>query len=407
MGPGEQLRAALESIRAHTLRSFLTLLGIIIGVTTIVGVASVISGLETYVREKLILLSPDVYVVTKFGIIMSRDEFFEALKRPDLDFRDYEVLRERLTKAAAVGADVSTGGPVKYRDERLSDIRIHGTSANFGELLNLDIEAGRYFSEAEALAGQNVVVIGYDVRDELFGNLDPLGRELLVGNGTYRVVGLVAEQGQVLGQNQDNQVWIPMDAFRRAYGRRNSLDMLVKARGGVPGVEASVDEVRAVLRALRHTAFRDGDPFAIVTVENAQQVWRQISGAAFLLTLLISGVSLGVGGVVIANIMLVGVVERTREIGVRMAMGARKKDIRRQFLLEAALLSTAGGVVGVVLGAAAATAVEGILDFPSQVTPVILAAGLLLSTIVGLVAGYWPARNASNLIVVDALREET
>ncbi len=407
MAPGEQLRAAMESIRAHTLRSFLTLLGIIIGVTTIVGVASVISGLETYVREKLILLSPDVYVVTKFGIIMSRDEFFEALKRPDLDFRDYEVLRERLTKASAVGADISTGGPVKHRDRRLADVRIHGTTANFGELLNLDIEAGRYFSEAEAFAGQNVVVIGYDVRDELFGNLDPLGRDLLVGNGTYRVVGLVAEQGQVLGQNQDNQVWIPMEAFRRAYGRRDSVDMLVKARGGVLGVEASVDEVRAVLRALRHTPFRDGDPFAIVTVENAQQVWRQISGAAFLLTLLISGVSLGVGGVVIANIMLVGVVERTREIGVRMAMGARKKDIRRQFLLEAALLSTAGGLVGIVLGAAAATAVEGILDFPSQVTPAILAAGLLLSTIVGLVAGYWPARSASNLIVVDALREET
>jgi putative ABC transport system permease protein len=407
MAPGEQFRAALESIRAHALRSFLTLLGIIIGVTTIVGVASVISGLETFVREKLILLSPDVYVVTKFGIIMSRDEFLEALKRPDLDFRDHEILRERLTRAAAVGADVSTGGSVKYRGRRLSDIRIHGTSANFGELLNLDIEAGRYFSEAEALAGQNVVVIGYDVRDELFGNLDPIGRDLLVGDGTYRVVGLVAEQGQVLGQNQDNQVWIPMDAFRRAYGRRNSLDLLVKARGGVPGVEASVDEVRSVLRALRHTPFRDGDPFAIVTVENAQQVWRQISGAAFLLTLLISGVSLGVGGVVIANIMLVGVVERTREIGVRMALGARKKDIRRQFLLEAALLSTAGGVVGVALGAAAATAVEGILDFPSRVTPVILAAGLLLSTIVGLVAGYWPARHASNLIVVDALREET
>lgn len=403
----ELLRAALASIRAHTLRSFLTLLGIIIGVTTVVGVASVISGLESFVREKLILLSPDVYVVTKFGIIMSRDEFFEALRRPDLEFRDYETLQRRLSRADAVGADVATGGPVKFRDRRLADVRIHGTTANFGELLNLEIEAGGYFTEADDAAGRRVAVIGWDVRDELFPGLDPLGRELAVGNALYRVVGLVAKQGQVLGTSPDKQVWVPMSAFRRQFGRRGSLDILVKARGGVPGVAASADEVRAVLRALRHTPFRDPDPFAIVTVENAQQVWRQISSAAFLLTLLISGVSLGVGGIVIANIMLVGVVERTREIGVRLATGARKRDIRRQFLLEAALLSLSGGVVGILLGGLAAVAVQGLLDFPSQVTLPILAAGLFLSGIVGVLAGWWPARTASNLAVVDALREET
>jgi putative ABC transport system permease protein len=403
---GELLRAAWDSIRAHTLRSALTLLGIVIGVTTIVGVASVISGLDTYVRERVILLSPDAYVVTKFGIIMGFEEFLEALKRPDLDFRDHEVLEAKLTRASAVGADVTTGGAVKYRERRLPDIRIHGTTANLGELLNVQIEAGRYFSEAEALAGRNVAVIGWDVRDELYGGLDPVGRDVIIGEGTYRVVGLVAQQGRVLGQSQDNQVWIPINAFRKAYGRRNSLDIVVKARGGVPGVEASVDEVRSVLRALRHTAFRDPDPFAVVTVDAAQRVWRQISTASFVLTLLISGVSLGVAGVVIANIMLVGVVERTREIGVRLAVGARKRDIRRQFLLEAALLATGGGAVGIVLGAVAAFGVEGILDFPARVTLPILAAALLLSTLVGLVAGYWPARNASNLVVVDALREE-
>ena len=404
---GELLRSAWESIRAHTLRSFLTLLGIIIGVTTVVGVASVISGLDRYVREKVILLAPDVYAVTKFGIIMNFDELLQALKRPDLDFRDHEVLQERLTRAAAVGADVTTGGPVKYRDRRLADVVIHGTTANYGELLNLEIEGGRYFSEAEALAGRAVAVLGWAVRDELFGNLDPIGRDVIIGTGSYRVVGFVAEQGRVLGQSPDNQTWIPMNAFRKAYGRRNSLDMLVKARGGVPAVPASVDEVRLVLRALRHTAFRDPDPFAIVTVEDAQRVWRQISGASFLLTLLVAGVSLGVGGVVIANIMLVGVVERTREIGVRMAVGARKRDIRRQFLLEAAMLATAGGVIGVVLGAVAALMVEGLLGFPSRVTPGILVGGLLLSMGVGIVAGYWPARSASKLVVVDALREET
>jgi putative ABC transport system permease protein len=198
-----------------------------------------------------------------------------------------------------------------------------------------------------------------------------------------------------------------MSTFRKTWGTRRSIDMLIKARGGVPGVEASVDEVRAVLRALRHTSFRSPDPFGVVTAESLQDLWRQISAAAFILTFLIASVSLGVGGIVIMNIMLVGVVERTREIGVRLAMGARKKDIRRQFLLEAALLATAGGVVGVALGAGAPALVKAALGFPAQVTLGIAAMGLGLSTAVGVVAGYLPARNAANLPVVDALRDET
>jgi putative ABC transport system permease protein len=187
---------------------------------------------------------------------------------------------------------------------------------------------------------------------------------------------------------------------------RQSLDLFVLAKGGVEGVEASVDETRAVLRALRHTAFRAEDPVSFVTAESLQTVWRQISAAAFILMVLIASVSLGVGGVVIMNIMLVAVVERTREIGVRMAVGARQRDIRRQFLLEAALLALAGGVAGVVLGSLLALGVKGILDFPAEPGPGIVALGLLLSLLVGIAAGYWPARSAAGLPVVDALRAE-
>ena len=218
--------------------------------------------------------------------------------------------------------------------------------------------------------------------------------------------GVVAKQGRTLGQSQDNQLWMPIGSYRQAFGNRTSLDLVVKARDGVAGLEASVDEVRALLRALRHTSFNAPDPFGIVTLDRLQDLWRQISAAAFILSLLIASVSLGVGGIVITNIMLVAVVERTREIGVRLALGARKKDIRRQFLLEAALLSVAGGLVGVTLGALAAWGVEGVLDFPARVTPAIVSAGLALSAGVGLAAGYWPARSASNLPVVDALRAE-
>jgi putative ABC transport system permease protein len=404
---GELLRASLESIRAHKLRSFLTLLGIIIGVTTVVAVASVISGLNAYVKEKVIRLAPDVFVVTKFGVITSRDEFLDAIKRPNFTTRDYQKLVGTLTRADAIGADVGTQSAVKRADRRLADIQVHGCTANFANLAGIDLETGRWFAESDDQASENVVVIGWDIKTELFPQTDPLGRTVLVGGIPFRVIGLVTQQGRTLGQSQDNQVFVPMSTFRKSWGTRNSIDLLIKARGGVPGVEAATDEVRAVMRALRHTPFRSPDPFGVVTVESLQTLWRQVSAAAFILTILIASVSLGVGGIVIMNIMLVGVVERTREIGVRLAMGARKRDIRRQFLLEAALLSTAGGIVGVSIGAVVPVAVRTLLSFPAQLTPAIAVMGLALSTLVGIFAGYLPARNASNLTVVDALRDES
>jgi putative ABC transport system permease protein len=397
-------REAVQALRATRLRSFLTLLGIIIGVSTLVGVVSVISGLNGWVQEKVITLSPDVYVVTKFGIIRSREEFLDALKRKDIDYEDYRRVSGLLKKSLGVAADVNTNSSVKYRAKRLPDVQIHGTSANFGTMMNLDLEGGRYFVEGEDAASQPVAVIGWDLKDELFPQQDPVGHEVLIGGAPYRVIGLMSRQGRTLGQSRDNQAYIPLSAWRHQFGSRSSMDLMVKARGGVPGVDASIDEVRAVMRALRHTDFRAPDPFGVVTAESLQQLWRQISAAAFILSLLIASVSLGVGGIVIMNIMLVAVVERTREIGVRLALGARKKDIRRQFLLEAVLLSLAGGVVGVLGGGGIALLVRNVLEFPAHITPSIALMGLLLSAIVGVAAGYWPARTASNLPVVDALR---
>jgi putative ABC transport system permease protein len=403
---GELCREALRAIRAHTLRSSLTLLGVIIGVATLVAVISVIAGLNVYVRERVIQLAPDVFVVTKFGIIRSREAFLDALRRKDLDWTDFERLRDRLELAEAIGAQAQGSFATKYRERRLADVQVLGATANCGSLLRLDLSGGRFFTPAEDEGAQAVAVIGWDVKDELFGPLDPVGRQILLAGAPYRVIGLVAQQGRTLGQSQDRNVYIPLQSYRRVFGSRTSLVFLVKARGGVPGMDASVDEVRAVLRALRHTSFNAPDPFGVVTAENLQALWRQISAAAMILSLLIASVSLGVGGIVIMNIMLVAVVERTREIGVRMALGATKRDIRRQFLLEAALLSLAGGLVGVALGGLTALGVRGLLDFPASVTPPIIIAGLALSVVVGLLAGYWPARAASNLPVVDALRTE-
>jgi putative ABC transport system permease protein len=406
MDLAELLREALRAIRTNALRSFLTLLGIIIGVATLVSVVSVLSGLNLYVRDKVFALSPDVFVVGRFGIILSREDFQQALKRPPITLDDYRRLAAVLTRSEGVGAEVSSRQAVRFLDHRLSDVHLHGSTANYGRMLHLDLAAGRYFTESEDHTAQAVAVIGADVKDELFPQLDPLGRTVLVGGLPCRVIGLLEKQGKTLGQSRDTEVYLPLQTYRNRFGSRDSLNLFIQARGGVAGVEAASDEARAVLRALRHTGFHAPDPFGIVTAENLQSLWRQISAAAFALTVLIASVSLGVGGIVIMNIMLVAVVERTREIGVRMAVGARKADIRRQFLLEAALLSLAGGLAGVFLAAGAASGVKAFLHFPVDLTPGIVLLGLALSGLVGISAGYWPAVSAANLPVVDALRAE-
>ena len=402
---GELLRESHRAVRAHALRSALTLLGIVIGVATLVGVVSVINGLNIYVRDRVFQLAPDVFVLQKFGIIRSREEFLEAFKRRDIDWSDFQRLSGLLEKAQKVAAEAIGTTAVKNGERRLGDVQVHGTSASFGPMVRLDIVGGRYFSDAEDQAAMALAVIGADVKDELYPHLDPIGRTILVGGAPYRVIGLLAKQGRTLGQSRDAQVFVPIQAYRRQFGSRDSLNVLIQSYG-TEGLEASVDEARAVMRALRHTAFHAPDPFGLVTAEMLQELWQQISAAAFILSLLISSVSLGIGGIVIMNIMLVAVVERTREIGVRLALGARKRDIRRQFLIESGLLSLGGGIVGVVLGSLIALGVRGVLNFPASPTLGIVLTGLLLSVGVGIAAGYWPARNASNLPVVDALRAD-
>jgi putative ABC transport system permease protein len=252
-----------------------------------------------------------------------------------------------------------------------------------------------------------VAVIGANVRDELFPGLDPIGKTILVRGLPFRVIGLMPKQGRSIGFTQDNRVYLPVQVYRTNFmPATQSIEIYVKPRGGVAGMEASLDETRALFRAMRHTSFQAVDPFGVITQEAAQEIWRQISGAAFILMILVASVSLGVGGIVIMNIMLVSVTERTPEIGIRLAIGARKKDIRRQFLLEASLLSMTGGVVGVLLGGAAAMLVKGLAGFPAEITFGIVFASILLSTLVGLAAGFLPARRASNLVVIDAIRAE-
>ncbi len=403
---GELLRVALRAINAHKLRSFLTLLGVIIGVMTVIAVVSVISGLNNYVATKLFSLSPDVYTIERFGIITSREEFLDALKRKRIQKSDLEAYRKLAKNAVLVGASSGTNRSVRAGSRRLSDVRITGVTANVAEISNLDVDLGRFFTESENERRSFVAVIGTEVRDELWPRLDPVGRTISIDGIPFRVIGLLVKQGSVFGQSQDNVVYVPREALAKAWGTRRNVSIYVKARGGVEGIPASMDEARAIFRALRKTAPSAPDPVSFVTAEAIQVVWRSISAGAFALLAFISGISLLVGAIVIANIMLVSVVERTKEIGIRLAIGARKRDILRQFLLEATLLALGGGAVGVLFGWVISSLINAFTPLPTLVTPFLITTGLLLATLTGVLAGVFPAVKASRLPPIEALRYE-
>ncbi|MGZ8869361.1 MAG: ABC transporter permease [Thermoanaerobaculia bacterium] len=402
----ETIRIAAAALNTHKLRSFLTLLGVIIGVMTVVAVVSIISGLNNYIAEKVFQLNPDVYVVTQFGIITSREQFLEALKRKKIDWEDYVAIRDRCTTCGAVGASQSNNGQVKRGSNRLGGVNIQGGTSNMADINNLDLEAGRFYTSTEDHHSARVVVIGSDVRDQLFGKVDPIGRTISVANEPMRVIGLLRKQGSVLGQNQDNQLWIPLNTWKNRFGTRRGLSLFVRSADGVPAINRSMDEVRVILRARRKTPFRADDPFSVVSAEALQTVWRNISAGAFSLMVFISGISLVVGGIVIANIMLVSVVERTREIGVRRALGATSRNIQLQFLTEAILLSLGGGAVGVLLGYLISKGISTAFPLPTLVRPSLVLTGLGIAVVTGVIAGFVPSRRAAQLPPIEALRFE-
>lgn len=402
----ETLRIAVTALGRHKLRSFLTLLGVIFGVMTIVAVVSIITGLNNYVAEKVFSLNPDVFIITQFGIITSREEFLAAIKRKKIEPADMAAIESLCTGCSTIGARTETNAAVKYGNERMGGVSVYGATANIAQISSLDVDAGRFFTEGEEHRSALVAVIGSDVQEQLFGDLDPLGRSIAIGGRRMRVIGLLAKQGSVLGHNQDRQIFIPLSTHRKQFGTRRGIGIFVRPDGGVPAIGRVQDEVRVILRSRRHTPFRADDPFAFVTAEAVQTVWRNISAGAFAVMILISGISLAVGGIVIMNIMLVSVIERTQEIGVRRAMGARSKDIQRQFLSEAVILSLGGGLVGAILGALIAQGITAVFPLPTLVTPQLFLTGLLVAVGTGAIAGWIPARRAARMRPVEALRYE-
>jgi putative ABC transport system permease protein len=405
MIPLQTLGTALRALRAHPLRTALTLLGVIIGVATVVTVVSIIGGLNGYIEEKVLVLGADSFVLSKFGIITSREEFIEALKRRDFTLDDMEALERFCSECVYVGGDVTSNKAVLRAGERLPDVAIHGSTANIPEVQNLELEGGRFFTEAEVAHSRPVAVLGSDVKEELFPDVDPIGRMVKVEGNPYKVVGLLLKKGAVLGQNQDNILYVPLTTYRKNFGARRTVDIVIKA-AGPERLEAAQEQVRAIIRARRHTPYDAPDPFGFVTADALSALWEGISAGAFALMTIISAISLVVGGIVIMNIMLVSVAERTQEIGVRRAVGARRGTIQFQFMMEATFMAAIGGAIGVGLGAGVATLVRVLSPVPVAVDPSLAGAALLLATVVGVASGLFPSIKAARLQPTEALRGE-
>ncbi len=402
----EGLRVALESLVTNPLRSFLTLLGIVIGVSAIIAVVAVINGLNLYVEEKIIRLGPSSFEVNRFGIITNRKDFLKAIRRnPPLRASDGFAVRERCPLAELVGMKAYGQTEVRYGNRLVRSVQLKGITPEILTVEPYELAAGRAIAEDDQERAAAVVFLGSDIAEEVFGPVDPIGREVKLGGRSFEVIGVGAKRGSVFGMSRDNYALIPISTFQKIFGSRESIGIVVRARSGTD-VEQTMDDVRVVLRARHHLRYEEEDDFGIVSPEALNALWRNMSRTIFQIALFVVGISLVVGGIVIMNIMLVSVIERTREIGVRKAIGARHRDIRRQFLIESAVLASAGGVMGVTIAYAATIAIRTFSPFPAAFpwwAPVL---AISISSAVGIFFGLYPAAKAARLNPIDALRSE-
>ncbi len=403
---GETVHLALDALRAHKLRTFLTLLGVILAVFTLVLVMSVVEGLNRYVADKIANLGANVYVVSKFGIITSWEDWVHAQRRPAVRVDDYEFLKTSLRLAEQVGASQDQIADVRYGNETLKDITVSGVTSNVGELRSLSVAQGRMLNDTDDTHHSPVCFIGNDVVQRFFPGIDPVGKSLRVGSEVYQVVGTAKAIGNVFGQSQDIFVLVPLATFLKGWNRPNdSLQIWIKAYNA-DQMDTSADEVRAMLRARRRVAYKDPDNFGIVMPSSITDLWKSITGNIFMLAVMLTSVFLVVGGIVIMNIMLASVTERTREIGVRKSLGARRRHIVMQFLVESAVLAATGGLIGITLGLGVSALVNALTPVPVSTPLSAVIISLTLSTGVGLFFGIYPAVRASRLDPIEALRAE-
>ncbi len=402
----ETMKLALDALRAHKLRSFLTLLGVILAVTTLVVVMSVITGLNVYVATKVADLGANVFIVDRFGIITSRDEFIKAQKRPLVTMEDYERLRDSMKLERGVAALDDRNIQVRSGNLVMENTDMMGATPNFADVRNLNVAYGRFITQADDEHRADVVFVGQDLVSKFFPNVNPIGKTVRVQTHTYEIIGVAEARGTAFGQSQDNYMIMPMNTYRKSWHKADDwITIFVVAPGGEM-MEASKDEARMLFRAWRHLPYDAPDNFAILGSDSIMALWHDLTGNLAFVAMALVSVFLVVGGIVIMNIMLASVTERTREIGLRRSLGARKKHILLQFLTESAVLAATGGFIGIVVAYLLVLFVRNVIAFPMETPVIAVILSLGVSTAVGLFFGIFPAMRAAKLDPIEALRAD-
>ena len=402
----EPIGVALETLRAHKMRSFLTLLGIILSVSTLIVVIALISGVDRYIAERVANLGSNVFLLTRFPIITDVDEFVKANRRnKKVTWDDYESLRENLKLPERIGVELRTSGKAHVGSQSLDDSNIRGVTANMVDIDIVKPENGRYISEGDDQSRAMVTMIGSDLATKLFPNVDPIGREVMIDGRPFQVVGVAKSIGTVFGQSQDNFAYIPVQTYFKIYGAYDGIWINIQARGA-EWMERTQDETRALMRARRHLPPNEKDNFGIFDSATLMALWKNLTGVIATAMVGVVSVFLVIGGVVIMNVMLAAVTERTREIGIRKALGASRGDIMMQFLVEAAVMAAVGGAIGVTLAYLIAGVTTATTSVPMSVPFVAVLIAEVISAAVGVFFGVYPAKKAAALQPIEALRQE-
>ncbi|HET6144167.1 MAG TPA: ABC transporter permease [Candidatus Acidoferrales bacterium] len=403
----EPIGVALETLRTHKMRSFLMLLGIVLSVSTLIMVVSLISGVNLYVANRIANLGANVFLVLRFPIITDTDEFVKATRRnKPITWDDYIFLRDNSKLALRVGAQANQLGRTKANGQTVEDTTIYGVTANIGDMKTEGPASGRYITDTDNQHRSLVALIGSDIGEKLFPGIDPIGKEINVDGRPYEVIGVGKPIGTVLGQTQDNYVYIPIETWMKYYfTSRISLSINVQTRGS-EWMSRTQEEFETLMRSRRRLPPNELDNFGILDGGSLVDLFKRITGALAASMVGIVAVFLVIGGVVIMNVMLATVTERTREIGLRKSLGARRGDILLQFLTETAVMSTIGGMIGVAFAYIFSAVIAANTPVPMHVPISAVLIALSVSTAVGIFFGLYPASKAANLSPIEALRQE-
>ena len=405
---GEAVTGAALSLRGSKLRSFLTLLGIILATTTLIAVMSVIDGMNRYVAQNVSSMGADGFKIRRIVMMGVWDpkKFLEMQRRnPELSKEEFDFLKSNTKLVAELGMAVSRTGSVHVGREQRDNVTIEGITPNMGIISDVEPADGRFISELEDERRAPVAVIGNDLKEQFFRNANPIGKTVVVEGRPFEVVGVAKTKGSVFGNSKDNFVMMPAETYFKNYGSRSGIEFDGMAADHSV-LQQAQDEVRVLLRAYRHLRPKDDDNFGMVSSDSLVNVWEQLTGAIAATAIGVVSVFMIVGGVVIMNIMLAVVTERTHEIGIRKSVGARRVDILSQFLVESAMLSASGGVIGIMIAWVVAILVKSLTPVPMHIPISAVIVGVTLSAAVGLFFGIYPARRAAGLDPIEALRVE-